>query len=241
MTAFGTVGAVIAAVGIAVWSDRTTNTRVATERAEADRRLHVQLDHSDAQLRQQQEHSDQQLAEERAAADERVRRDRVGFVHAWVERDSTLNQDNSVRPPNALHYVARNDGSLPVYSVVLLAPSFYEPDERLVMANISVGMLVPGQVYERPAPAQMNANFTSPSPIPVVFTDSKGDRWVRDNEGKLAELGASNMDLDRFAFHWDTALEVNFKQPGIQDRMVLFFGQAINIPQPPPSDSGNEK
>lgn len=96
MTAFGTVGAVIAAVGIAIWSGRTTNTRVAAERTEADRRLREQLDHSDQQLAQeraaaderlreqldhsdeqlrlQQEHSDQQLAQERAAADERLRK-----------------------------------------------------------------------------------------------------------------------------------------------------------------------
>jgi hypothetical protein len=74
MTAFGTVGAVIAAVWIAVASSTKTNRLVEAERKEADRRLREQLDHSDEQLRKQQEHSDLQLEAERAAADERLQK-----------------------------------------------------------------------------------------------------------------------------------------------------------------------
>jgi len=85
MTAFGTVGAVIAAVWIAIASSKKTDRTVAAERTEADRRLREQFDHSDEQLRKQQEHSDEQLrkqqehsdeqlAAERAAADERLQR-----------------------------------------------------------------------------------------------------------------------------------------------------------------------
>jgi hypothetical protein len=62
MTAFGTVGAVIGAVGIAIWSARSTNARIATERVEADRRLREQFSHSDDQLRQQQENNERQLS-----------------------------------------------------------------------------------------------------------------------------------------------------------------------------------
>jgi hypothetical protein len=72
MTAFGTVGAVVVAVWIAIASSRKTNRLVAAERVEADRRLREQQEHSDEQLRKQQEHSGQQLQEERAAADERL-------------------------------------------------------------------------------------------------------------------------------------------------------------------------
>jgi len=64
MTAFGTVGAVIAAVGIAIWSARSTNARIATERVEADRRLREQFSHSDEQLSRRQEHSDDQLRQQ---------------------------------------------------------------------------------------------------------------------------------------------------------------------------------
>lgn len=86
MTAFGTVGAVLAAVGIAILSDRSTNKRVAAERKAADRQLREQLDHSEEQLRRQQEHSDQQLTQERASADERLQRQ---FEHAkQLEQDS---------------------------------------------------------------------------------------------------------------------------------------------------------
>jgi hypothetical protein len=60
MTAFGTVGAMIAAVGIAIWSARSTNAQIATERVEADRRLRGQFSHSDDQLRQQQENNERQ-------------------------------------------------------------------------------------------------------------------------------------------------------------------------------------
>ena len=86
-------------------------------------------------------------------------------------------------PSQGLRYVVRNDGSLPVYDVVLLAPMYYEPDKRLVLANIAVGMLVPRQLYTRPAPDQMKANYSQPSPIPVSFTDSTGARWQRNDEG----------------------------------------------------------
>lgn len=71
-TSVGTVGAVIVAVGIAVWSDRKTSSRLQDERDAADNRLLRQQEHSDNQLRRQQENSDQQLADERKAADERL-------------------------------------------------------------------------------------------------------------------------------------------------------------------------
>jgi hypothetical protein len=283
MTGFATLGAVIAAVGIAIWSNKTTNDRVAKDRDEANKRLHEQLsgadrrlreqlshsdaqlkqqqehsdaqlkqqqEHSDAQLKQQQEHSDRQLTEERAIADARLRKDRVGFVHAWVELDPDRDHDAAVPselaerklvassggvprggPSEGLRFVARNDGPLPVYNVVLLAPMFYEPEKRLVLANIDVGMLVPHQTYLRPAPDQMKANFSRTSPIPVFFTDSKGDRWQRDCEGELAESSSSSMTLDGFLIAWNTAPQVTFEQPGITDRTVLFIGQVINIPE----------
>jgi hypothetical protein len=57
MTAFGTVGAVVAALGIALWSERRTDNRLAAERK-----------HSDEQLADERAFSRAQLAEERRIA-----------------------------------------------------------------------------------------------------------------------------------------------------------------------------
>ena len=57
----------------------------------------------------------------------------------------------------------------------------------------------------------MNENFAAPSPMPIVFTDSAGNRWSRNGEGLLAEYNdnAEDVKLDRFLISWDTAAEVN--------------------------------
>lgn len=60
MTAFGTVGAVVVALGIAVWSERRT-----------DRRLAVQREHSDAQLAEERRLAGERLQAERDSARER--------------------------------------------------------------------------------------------------------------------------------------------------------------------------
>lgn len=221
MTAFGTVGAVVAAVGIAIWSNKVTNDRIIMDRT---------------------------------LANEQARKERVGFVHAWVELDSDSEKEVTSAsrasskskgrryvsptsgvprggPSESLRFVVRNDGTLPVYNVVLTAPMFYEPDGRLVLANISVGMLVPNQRYIRPAPDQMKRNYAQPSPIPVLFTDSSGGRWQRDDQGELSEKSSTQMNLDGFLIAWETAPKVNFAKPGISDRTVTFIGQVINLPK----------
>jgi hypothetical protein len=210
MTAFGTLGAVVAAVGIAIWSDRVTNDRILKERGRSD---------------------------------EQRRRERAGFVNSWVELDSypgtpegtgdTPSTSGIPRsgPAEGLRYVVRNDSSLPVYNVVLLAPLFYEPEKRLVLANIAIGMLAPNQSHKRVAPDEMKLNYSQPSPIPVIFTDATGTRWHRDDKGELSEVDSSQIDLDGFLLAWDTAPRVKFKHPGISDRTVLFMGQVINVPE----------
>ena len=66
LTAIGTAGAAIAAVGIAIWGDWRTG-----------KRLREQLDHSDEQLREQFKHSDEQLADERAVSAQRIADERA--------------------------------------------------------------------------------------------------------------------------------------------------------------------
>lgn len=206
MTAFGTVGAVIAAVGIALWSTKTTNKRVEKEWHEADERLRRQLEHSDEQLRRQHEYSDRRLAEERAATEERSRRERVGFVHAWLERNPNWDEAKG-QSESPLRYVVRNDGPLPVYSVVLYVPWFNEVEQRLVMANIGIGMLTPDQMVERLAPSQLyHGKHFGTSPMPIFFTDSNGDRWLRDDHGALIEYtDPSKLKLDKFMSFWEVA------------------------------------
>jgi hypothetical protein len=72
ITAFGTVGAVVAAVGIAVVSARNANKLAQDEREKADARLDRQIRHSDEQLQEERKHSDEQLAAERADANQRM-------------------------------------------------------------------------------------------------------------------------------------------------------------------------
>lgn len=147
-----------------------------------------------------------------ADRDQRLRREGGAYVNAWVERDPDLDPDRDVFPPTALRFVVRNDGHTPVYDVTLLVPDFYEPDGCLVQTNFDVGMLVPGQMYARPAPEQMRPNFTAPSPLPIVFTDSSGVSWWRDGRGKLAEYKGDpeELEIGAFLLSWETA-------PGIKD------------------------
>jgi len=60
MTAFGTVAVAIAAVGIALWSERRTDRRLADERALSDKRLADERAHSDARLRDERQHAQEQ-------------------------------------------------------------------------------------------------------------------------------------------------------------------------------------
>ena len=158
-----------------------------------------------------------------AAREERLHRERAGYLNAWVERDPELDPDETAFPPRVLRFIARNDGSLPVYSIVLLAPDFYQPDGRLVLTNLDLGMLAPGHTCTSPAPEQMNANFTAPSPIPVIFTDSSGERWWRNGDGLLAEYHADQgkLDLDDFLIAWQTSPEIIHQLDGTVHTEVI--------------------
>jgi hypothetical protein len=79
MTAFGTVGAVVAALSIAVWSDVRTGQRLRMERQAADERLRLEQDHSDAQLAEERQLADARLQAERESA-----RDREQLAEAYA-------------------------------------------------------------------------------------------------------------------------------------------------------------
>jgi len=65
MTAFGTVGAVIVALGIALWTERRSDRRVREERAHSDRVLAEQREHERAAIEDERAHGAAQLEEER--------------------------------------------------------------------------------------------------------------------------------------------------------------------------------
>jgi hypothetical protein len=70
VTAIGTVLVAIVAVGIAIWSDRQTGSRLADQQAHSDAQLTKERAAADARLKAEQEHSDRQLREERQRAQE---------------------------------------------------------------------------------------------------------------------------------------------------------------------------
>lgn len=65
MTAFGTVGAVAAALGIAIWSEQRTDTRLTAEREHSDQQLREERDRADARLQAERDtaRAREQLAE----------------------------------------------------------------------------------------------------------------------------------------------------------------------------------
>lgn len=71
MTAFGTVGAVIAAVSIALWADWRSARRIREERERSDRQLEAEQERSDRQLKEERERSQAQIEEERWITRER--------------------------------------------------------------------------------------------------------------------------------------------------------------------------
>lgn len=179
MTAFGTVGAVIAAVGIAIGSSFATKKLVADERVEADRRLREQLEHSDEQLRKQQQHSDQQLQEERTAADERLQK-QLHEAEKLEQRSQAAAVEVlaffSAKPGENVISDPQNPSGVPVVIVVNRGKyaitdldARLSPDGRIVTAFSMRQNLV-----------SMRQNAVDPAVLP--------QHWTRDVLGRLGEV-----------------------------------------------------
>jgi hypothetical protein len=89
MTAFGTVGAVVAALGIAVWSERRTDTRLTAERAHSDQQLREERERADARLQAERDtaRAREQLAEAYAVqvTVAAIRREVSRLENPWVD------------------------------------------------------------------------------------------------------------------------------------------------------------
>jgi hypothetical protein len=202
MTAFGTVGAVIAALGIALWSERRTDKRLVAERT-----------HSDKQLADERAFSRAQIEEERQAAHEREQFSEAYSVQV-VAGERSIAPGEIPRAPASVAALVVNHGrytitrieaqvrltaggnaSLVPFRVAMLMPGAKELDARLA-ARLDVVRGTAG--LDRLTPWDLGLRFES-DPIaaesdahPVVrWADRWGTRWehrrgvvrqVRDGE-----------------------------------------------------------
>ena len=94
MTAFGTVGAVIAAVGIALWAEWRSGKRLRAEQGRSDRQLKEEHERSDRLLAQEREHGRAEIEEERRIAREREQLTEAYQVQVVLGEHSTGGKPN---------------------------------------------------------------------------------------------------------------------------------------------------
>lgn len=211
MTAFGTVGAVVAAVGIAIWGEWRTNKRIerervrsdkilADERALADDRLARQLEHSDAQLAAERAHSAAQLQGERRYEREQEQFSQASAVYVDPS-ESPRSEDMSVR---ALAVQVTNAGA---YTIVRVEAQF-SPEGKSLLPHHQVQRLTPiathawtGKMVDKAAyggilatnasmmflsDAIASGNLAGPYPV-VRWTDRWGTRW-ENKKGEVRQV-----------------------------------------------------
>jgi hypothetical protein len=87
LTAVGTVGAVVAAVGIALWTEWRSGKRIRAEHERADRLLREERERAAAELAEQREHERAALEEERRVALEREQDAEANSVQVALAAD----------------------------------------------------------------------------------------------------------------------------------------------------------
>lgn len=76
MTAFGTVGAVVVAVGIALWTERRSGQQIRAEHDRGDRLLGQQREHERAALNEERSRAKAELEEERSYSRAQIEEER---------------------------------------------------------------------------------------------------------------------------------------------------------------------
>jgi hypothetical protein len=200
MTAFGTVGAVIAAVGIALWAEWRSGRRLAAER-----------EHSDRQLEEERAHSRAQIEEERALS-----REHEQFAEAHAVQVAMVTTEPDEEHIRSVAAIVVNRGTftirrvearfwLPGPNPSLVSPGYRERVQGADMLNekLLLGMsgrlegfvhddiLTPWDIGVRfEADPMDTANVVGAYPV-VRWTDRWGTRWeyrrgevrqVRDDE-----------------------------------------------------------
>jgi len=208
MTAFGTVGAVAAALGIAVWSEWRTDTRLAAQRAHSDQQLREERDRSDARLQAERDtaRAREQLAEAytvqvTAAA---IRRDVSRQDNPWIDAGDWQEAPAAV-VVNGGHYTITG-----IEARFCYPESGHVAERRTAQRLSSMGNL--------PAPLREGlALLTSDLELSVLTPADVGVRYY----GEFAEPGARPRvyPLVRWTDQWGTRWEhhrgqVRQVQPG---------------------------
>jgi hypothetical protein len=96
LTAIGTVGAVVVALGIALWADKRADRRINAEHERSDRLLREERERSASALAEQREHERTALEEERAYGGQQL--EKTGGLH-WSASSSRRRTPYSCCPP----------------------------------------------------------------------------------------------------------------------------------------------
>lgn len=113
-----------------------------------------------------------------AARSEDERRAQASRVSAWMETRAAVNGGRT------LYFFVSNASEMPIYDVSL--PSIVPQDGKNAADEAEfIGLVPPGETIQRPAPAEWLRTYMSPEPVPVEFSDSRGQQWSRDEQGSL--------------------------------------------------------
>lgn len=107
MTAIGTVGAVIVAVGIALWTERRSDKRIREERARSDRLLAAQQQQAQTAIDEERAYGRAQLEDERRIVREREQLAQAYAVQVVLSERAGENQTGSEREEKDLWEVRR--------------------------------------------------------------------------------------------------------------------------------------
>lgn len=193
LTAIGTVGAVIAAVGIALWAEWRSGKRLKGEQERSDRQLKEERGHSQAQIEEERRivREREQLAE--AYTVQVVLGERTGGERDEVYAEP-LSDDVKVLAVMVVNHGSYTitrvearfsyDGkSLVSHAGYERLPGFHEAPERLRAGwsaspeRAMYGVLTPWDLGMRFESDEVHVKFLS-SPYPLVrWTDRRGTRW----------------------------------------------------------------
>jgi hypothetical protein len=128
VTAGGTLVLGAVAVWVALWSDKRTGDRLATEHARSDRQLAEERERHDKELAEERAHSEQQVAREqefsRAQIEEerRLSREREQLAEAYAVQVSQAEQPSGTPETRALFTIVVNRGS---YTITRIEAQFH--------------------------------------------------------------------------------------------------------------------
>jgi hypothetical protein len=122
-----------------------------------------------------------------AERSEDERRAQAARISAWVEMHRKSDGGREL----AFHI--HNASDMPIYEVELPLPGPADEDG----AAEFVGLVPPGQTVLRRAPVEWLRTYVEPEPVQIVFLDSAGRRWTRDEQGALAPADHDHSWMER--------------------------------------------